>query len=40
VLRGLHWSLLDFVLDRIGTRADSLEDRASGPPGTPAIPQS
>jgi len=28
-LSGLHWTLLDFLLDRIGTRADSLRERGS-----------
>jgi len=39
-LSGLHWTLLDFLLDRIGARADSLRDRGSEPPGTAAMPQS
>jgi len=38
-LSGLHWTLLDFLLDRIGTRAGSLRDRESEPPGTAAMPQ-
>jgi hypothetical protein len=39
-LGGLHWTLLDFLMDRIGTRAGSLRDRESEPPGTAATPQS
>jgi len=39
-LSGLHWTLLDFVLDRIGTRAGSLRDRESEPPATAAMPES
>jgi len=32
-LSGLHWTLLDFLLDRIGARADSLRERGAEPPG-------
>jgi len=39
-LGGLHWTLLDFLMDRIGTRAGSLRDRESEPPGTAAMPES
>ena len=38
-LSGLHWTLLDFLLDRIGARADSLRERGAEPPGTAAMPQ-
>jgi len=37
---GFHWTLLDFLLDRGGARADSRRDPESEPPGRAAMPQS